>query len=53
MVWCDLLEAELRRGIEDIARIRELRTAQACELLSSDLQNAQYYLRSLLDPLEN
>jgi hypothetical protein len=45
-MWCDLLEAELKRALEDLSLIRGLDKAQAeskSHMLRAALNNAQHY----------
>ncbi len=54
-IWCDLLEAELQRGLQDLAEIREADTQEGkrkCRMLRAALVNAQYYLGVIQDLLK-
>ena len=49
-IWCDLLEAELKRALEDLSVIRGLDKAQAkskSHMLRAALNNAQHYFREI------
>jgi len=51
-IWCDLLEAELKRALEDLSEIRGLDKAQArskSHMLRAALNNAQQYFREIQD----
>jgi hypothetical protein len=53
-VWCDLLEAELKRALEDLSVVRGLDKAQAkskSHMLRAALNNAQHYFREIQDSL--
>ena len=53
-IWCDLLEAELKRALEDLSVIRGLDKAQAkskSHMLRAALNNAQHYFREIQDSL--
>ena len=53
-IWCDLLEAELKRALEDLSVIRGLGKAQAkskSQMLRAALNNAQHYFREIQDSL--
>jgi hypothetical protein len=53
-IWCDLLEAELKRALEDLSVIRGLDKAQAkskSDMLRAALNNALDYLRETQDSL--
>jgi hypothetical protein len=54
-IWCDLLEAELKRALEDLSEIRGLDKAQArskSHMLRAALNNAQHYFREIQDSLQ-
>ena len=53
-IWCDLLEAELKRALEDLSMIRGLDKVQAkskSHMLRAALNNAQHYFREIRDSL--
>ena len=53
-IWCDLLEAELKRALEDLSLIRGLDKAQAkskSHMLRAALNNVQHYFREIQDSL--
>jgi hypothetical protein len=53
-MWCDLLEGELKRALEDLSVIRVLDKAQAkskSHMLRAALNNAQDYLQQIQDSL--
>ena len=53
-IWCDLLETELKRALEDLSVIRGLDKAQAkskSHMLRAALNNAQHYFREIQDSL--
>ena len=53
-IWCDLLEVELKRALEDLSVIRGLDKAQAkskSHMLRAALNNAQRYFREIQDSL--
>jgi hypothetical protein len=51
-IWCDLLEGELKRALEDLSVIRGLDKTQAkgkSLMLTAALNNARDYLREIQD----
>jgi hypothetical protein len=53
-VWCDLMEAELKRALDDLSEIRGLEKTQARSksvMLRAALNNAQHYFREIQDSL--
>jgi hypothetical protein len=53
-IWCDLLEGELKRALEDLSVIRGLDKIQAkskSHMLRAALNNSQDYLREIQDSL--
>lgn len=56
-VYCDLIERELNKALEDVVSIRanetrKLKVKSSCLLLRAALGNARHYLKELEQSLE-